>query len=109
MTDIPWWKRLGFKLAASITLCSLATLGVFALLVLRSQERHLLDQAQRSAALVSDTITSSIDLDMLYDRRDHAYAIMGVVGGQPHVDHLRVYDALGRICYRAKRRAAFLP
>jgi two-component system, NtrC family, sensor kinase len=97
MTTIPWWKRLGFKLAAAITLCSLLTLGVFAALMLRSQQRHLLDQAQRSAALVSDTITSSIDLDMLYDRRDHAYAIMAVVGGQPHVDHLRVYDDAGRI------------
>jgi two-component system, NtrC family, sensor kinase len=97
MKTIPWWKRLGFRLAAAITLCSLLTLGVFAALMLRSQQRHMLEQARRSAALVSDTITSSIDLDMLYDRRDHAYAIMAVVGGQSHVDHLRVYDDVGRI------------
>ncbi|MBA3886402.1 MAG: hypothetical protein H0X67_11820 [Acidobacteria bacterium] len=47
MKDIPWWKRLGFKLAAAITVCSLATLGVFVALVLHSQQRQLLDQAQR--------------------------------------------------------------
>lgn len=102
MQTTAWNQRLGVKLAAGITLCSLAALAVFVGLVLRSQQRHMLEQAQRSAALVSDTITSSIDLDMLYDRRDHAYAIMAVVGGQPHVDHLRVYDALGRIRFSTK-------
>ena len=97
MSRIRLWNRLGVKLAAAITLCSVLTLGVLLALVLRSQRRHLLEQAQRSAAVVSDTITSSIELDMLHDRREAAYQIMAVVGGQPHIEHLRLFDAAGRI------------
>jgi two-component system NtrC family sensor kinase len=97
MVDMPWWNRLGVKLAVAITACSALTLGIFLVLVLRSQERHLLDQAQRSAAVVSDTITASIQKDMLHDRKDEAYQITGVIGQQEHVDHLRVFDAAGRV------------
>lgn len=102
MHNIRWWNRLGVRLAAAITLCSVITLGVFLALVLRSQERHLLEQAQRSAAVVSDTITSSIEMDMLHDRREAAYQIMAVVGAQPHIEQLRLYDAAGRIRFSTK-------
>lgn len=97
MSHIRLWNRLGVRLAAAITLCSVLTLGLFLALVLQSQRRHLLEQAQRSAAVVSDTITSSIELDMLHDRREAAYQIMAVVGNQPHIEHLRLFDAAGRI------------
>jgi two-component system NtrC family sensor kinase len=102
MVHIPWWNRLGVKLAAAITLCSVLTLGLLLALVLESQRRHLLEQAQRSAAVVSDTITSSIELDMLHDRREAAYQIMAVVGGQPHIEHLRLFDAAGRVRFSTK-------
>ncbi|HVL69307.1 MAG TPA: ATP-binding protein [Vicinamibacterales bacterium] len=104
MVHIPWWRRLGVRLAAAITLCSVLTLTLFLALVLRSQRRHLLDQAQRGAAVVSDTITSSIELDMLHDRREAAYQIMAVIGGQPHVEHLRLLDAGGRVRFSTDHR-----
>ena len=77
--NIPWWNRLGVRLAAAIALVSVITLSVFLLLVLRSQTRHLMDQARRSAAIVNDTISSSIEHDMLQDRREDAYEIMGAI------------------------------
>jgi two-component system NtrC family sensor kinase len=97
MVQIQWWNRLGVKLAAAITLCSILTLGALVALVLRSQERHLLEQAQRSAAVVSDTISSSIERDMMLDRREDAYRIMAAIGAQEYIEHLRVFDAVGRI------------
>lgn len=97
MAHIAWWSRLGVKLAAAITLCSVLTLAVLLVLVLRSQQRHLLEQAQRSALVVSDTVTSSIATDMLHDRREAAYHVMSIIGGQPHMTHLRLLDAGGRV------------
>lgn len=97
--SIPWWKRLGVRLAAAIALVSVITLSVFLYLVLRSQTRHLTAQARRSAAIVNDTITSSIEHDMLHDRREDAYTIMGKIAQQDQVERLRLFDAVGRIRY----------
>jgi two-component system NtrC family sensor kinase len=95
--QIPWWKRLGVRLALAITLISVLTFSVFLLLVLRSQRRHLLEQARHTATVVSDTINSSIHYDMLHDRRQEAYLIMSAIAAQSHVEHLRIFDAAGRI------------
>lgn len=96
---IPWWNRLGVRLAVVIALVSVITLSVFLLLVLRSQTRSLMGQARRSAAIVNDTITSSIEHDMLQDRREDAYKIMGAIAQQDQVERLRLFDAVGRIRY----------
>jgi two-component system NtrC family sensor kinase len=95
--SIPWWNRLGVRLAVAITLVSVLTFGVFLVLVLRSQRRHLLEQARHTAAVVSDTINASIHYDMLHDRRQEAYLIMSAIGAQHQVEHLRIFDAAGRI------------
>ena len=97
--NIPWWNRLGVRLAAAIAVVSVITLSVFLLLVLRSQTRHLMDQARRSAAIVNDTISSSIEHDMLQDRREDAYQIMAAIAQQDQVERLRLFDAVGRIRY----------
>jgi hypothetical protein len=94
---IPWWRRLGVRLAAAITFIGVLTLTVFLLLVLRSQNRHMTDQARRSAAVVNDTISSSIEQDMLHDRREQAYRIMASIGNQDQIERLRLFDAIGRI------------
>jgi two-component system NtrC family sensor kinase len=99
---IPWWNRLGVRLATAIAFVSIITLSVFLLLVLRSQNRHLMDQARRSAAIVNDTITSSIEHDMLQDRREDAYQIMAGIARQDQVERLRLFDAIGRIRYSKK-------
>lgn len=96
---IPWWNRLGVRLAVAIAVVSVITLSVFLLLVLRSQTRSLTGQARRSAAIVNDTITSSIEHDMLQDRREDAYKIMGAIAQQDQVERLRLFDAVGRIRY----------
>jgi two-component system NtrC family sensor kinase len=46
---------------------------------------------------VSDTISSSIQHDMMLDRRENAYQIMSSIGAQAHVERLRMFDAAGRI------------
>jgi len=104
MASVPLarWNRLGIKVAAAITLVSVATVGVFVILVLRTQRRHLTEQAVRGAAMVSDTIASSIDDDMLHDRRAEAYRVMDAIGRDDQIDGLRVFDGAGRVRYSTR-------
>ena len=95
--NVRWWNRLGIKLATAITLVSVATLGVFLTATLRSQRRHLLEQARLAAATVSDTVTNSLEHDMLQDRRDDAYRIMSAIAQQEHIARLRVFDRNGEV------------
>ena len=92
------------KLAAAITLISVVTLGVFLVAMLRSQRRHLLAQSLASAAFVSDTISRSIQHDMLHDRREDAYRILDEIARQEHVERLRIFDGAGRIRYSTDPR-----
>jgi two-component system, NtrC family, sensor kinase len=94
---IRWWNRLGVKLAGATAAVGVVTLAAFLLLVLQAQRQHLVEQARRSAAIVSDTITGSLEHEMLLDRRDDAYRIMEAIGRQDQVEHLRLFDARGTI------------
>ena len=95
--NVRLWNRLGIKLAAAITLVSVVTLGLFLTMTLRSQRRHLLEQARHAAATVSDTVTNSLEHDMLQDRRDDAYRIMSAISQQEHIARLRVFDRNGEV------------
>lgn len=98
-TGIPWWSRLGVKLATAIAAISVLTLGSFLVLILGAQREHLIDQARHSATVVSDTINGSIEYEMLADRRQQAYQILGAVARQDNVHQLRLYDRQGRVQY----------
>jgi two-component system, NtrC family, sensor kinase len=87
------------KLAAAITLISVATLGVFVVVTLRSQRRYLHAQSQASATFVTDTINRSIQHDMLRDQREDAYQILGEIARQEHIKRLRIFDGAGRVRY----------
>jgi two-component system NtrC family sensor kinase len=96
------WNRLGTKVAAAITFVSVLTLGLFLGLVLDTQRRHLVGQAVRSGAMLSDTIVSSITNDMLHDRREEAYRVMDTIVRDEQVYTLRVLDGRGRVRYSTR-------
>ena len=96
------WNRLGTKVAAAITLVSVVTLGAFLGFILDTQRRHLVGQAVRSGAMLSDTIVSSITNDMLHDRREEAYRVMDTIVRDEQVNLLRVLDGRGRVRYSTR-------
>ena len=96
------WNRLGAKVASAITLVSVLTLGAFLGVVLDTQRRHLVGQAVRNGAMLSDTIISSITNDMLHDRREEAYRVMDTIVRDEQVSTLRVLDGHGGIRYSTR-------
>jgi two-component system NtrC family sensor kinase len=103
LSRVPWWKRLGVILPAAIAVGTLLLVGSAALLFLQAQERHLLNEVQRGAALFSETIKSSTYHDMLADRRDSAYLVMDTIGHQSGIDRVRFFNKEGRVTFSSDR------
>ncbi len=99
LTSVRWWNRLGFKLPAVIVLATLAGSAAVAFLSLRAQQRHLLNEVVRGAALFSETIRSSTYHDMLLDRRESAYLVMQTIGSQAGIERVRFFNKEGRVTF----------
>ncbi len=97
--DARIWNRLGVRLALAIALVTLAATAALLLLMLRTQENHLIGLVVQQTDLVSDTIRSTTYDDMLQDRRDAVYRMIEAIGQQPHVERVRIFNKEGRITY----------
>jgi two-component system NtrC family sensor kinase len=103
LSHVPWWKRLAVILPAAISIGTLVLVGTAAILFLRAQETHLVNEVVRGAALFSETIKSSTYHDMLADRRDSAYLVMDTIGHQSGIDRVRFFNKEGRVTFSSDR------
>jgi len=98
------WNRLGVRLALAIALVTLAATVALLLLMLRTQENHLIGLVVQQTDLVSDTIRSTTYQDMLEDRRDAVYKMIEAIGRQPNVERVRIFNKEGRITYSTDQK-----
>jgi two-component system NtrC family sensor kinase len=103
LARVPWWKRLGIILPAVIAIGTVLLVGTAALVFIQAQERHLLNEVRRGAALFSETIRSSTYHDMLADRRDSAYLVMDTIGRQAGISFVRFFNKEGRVTFSSNR------
>jgi hypothetical protein len=103
LSSVRWWNRLAVILPAGIAIGTLLVVGSAALLFLQAQERHLLNEVRRGAALFSETIKSSTYHDMLEDRRESAYLVMDTIGHQSGIDRVRFFNKEGRVTFSSDR------
>jgi len=90
---------LGVRLAGLVAGVSLAVFAALVWMGLRTDERELVNEVIRGAALFSDTIRRSTYHSMLEDRRADAYRAMEIVGGEPGVEKVRIFNKEGRITF----------
>jgi two-component system NtrC family sensor kinase len=103
LSEVRWWNRLGVVLPAAVAAGTFVILGTAAILFLRAQERHLVNEVVRGAALFSETIRSSTYHDMLADRRESAYLVMDTIGRQAGIDRVRFFNKEGRVTFSSDR------
>jgi two-component system NtrC family sensor kinase len=99
---IPWWNRLSVRLTTAIVLVTFVTTSLLAALLIRIQERHLIDQVIESAALLSDTVKRSTYFHMLEDRRDELYRSLSTIGAQDAIERARLFNKEGRITFSSE-------
>jgi two-component system, NtrC family, sensor kinase len=103
LTAIPWRQRLSTKLLGVVAVLTLAAVLAFAL-VETVMARQRLGGVTQSAELFSETIKSSTWHAMLEDRRRDAYTVMEVIGRQPGVEEVRIFNKEGRVTYSSQPR-----
>ena len=95
---VPWYQRLSVQLLGLSGVVLLVTLLAYGV-VEHGVRQTMLGQSVASAALFSETITSSTSRAMLDDHRAAAYGIMAAIGRQPGVDRVRLIDKAGKVTF----------
>lgn len=85
-----------FVLAAIITSLGLSLL---AWTITRIHTRDLEAEVKQGAQRLSQTIYLSTRSSMLKNRKEDVYEIVGMVGQQPGIDRIRIFNKEGRITY----------
>lgn len=99
---IRWWNRIGVRLLTTAALVMLAGTTLIIAIVLRIQERSVIDQIIESTVLLSETIRRSTYHDMLEDRRDAVYRMLDEVGRDRHIGHVRIFNKEGLITFSTR-------
>jgi two-component system NtrC family sensor kinase len=95
-------NKISHKLIAlgSITI---AIVGVFSFLIIRSQQRSYLTRVEFNAHQLSEMIKNSTKFDMLYYRRDHVHNIIDTIGRQEGIEKVRIFNKEGKIIYSSDK------
>ena len=99
VSSVRWWNRLSVRLTAVTTAGTLAVVGAGTYFYLESQQRQLVAEVVRGAALVSDTVKSATYHDMLADRREAAYQAMSAMSLQAGIERVRIFNKEGRVTF----------
>lgn len=95
-TSLGW--RLTVMLAGSLVMAS----AVASWLSARQLEERLLAQAKATVLRISDVVQRSTRYTMLQNRTEDTLQTVQDIGGQPGIEHVRIYNKAGKIVYSSR-------
>ena len=98
--------KITHKLIAGVAGVAIVIIGIFAWVILDSQQRLLLGDMERSANQLAATIKSSTRDDMMQNRPDAVQGIISTIGAQEGIDKVRIFNKEGRIILSTDPRDA---
>ena len=90
-------SKISHKLIVGVAGVAIVIIGVFAWVILDSQQRLLLGDLERSANQLSATIKSSTRDDMMLNRPQAVQGIISTIGAQEGIEKVRIFNKEGRI------------
>lgn len=102
--SVRWHRTIQFKIILSVALTTMAVNGFFTYIHLDIQEKHLDATIVKNASLLSETIKTSIQFDMLKNLKENAYHIMRSIGRQEGIEKVRIYGSDGTILFSSLER-----
>lgn len=96
------FNKIGFKLIFIVGFTVLFIIGGFAFINIRSHSTDLLNEVERHANQLSETVKYSTRYDMLLNQREHIHQVINTIGEQPGIRDVRVLNKVGKIIYSTK-------
>lgn len=93
------FKKIGVKLIIAAGFTSIIIIGVFAFFNVRSHSTALIQEVERHANQLSETVISSTRIDMMLNQRERIQEIINTIGQQQHIRDVRVLNKEGVITY----------
>ncbi len=90
-------STLSFRLFLILSVSILILFTAYATVARRFQSATLEQQVTREAYRSSDFLVQSLTMSMLRDERQHTYALMRLIGAEPGVEGVRIYNKQGTI------------
>jgi two-component system NtrC family sensor kinase len=90
---------LSFRVFVGTVPLLLLLFGGYSYLTIRFHKEQMMNQVFVSANRVSDLIKASTHYSMLLNRKQDVYNIITVVGKEPEVEGIRIYNKRGKISY----------
>ncbi len=95
--------KIGVRIILGTALIEALTIGAMAFLVVRAHRADLVGELTQSADHLNETIKSSMHDDMLENRRDRLHRQIEILGRQPGIEKVRVFNKEGRVMLSSDR------
>ncbi len=97
------FRKLGFRLIVVVSITTIVIIGVYSYFSIRTQRAMLLDEVERHANQLSETVRKSTRYGMLVNQREQVHKIINDVGTDPAIHEVRVFNKEGVIIYSSRR------
>jgi two-component system NtrC family sensor kinase len=97
--NVGMFTSLKIRLLAGTILLLILLFGGYSVYAVWNHERQLMAQVNQSADRISEFIKSSTHYSMLLNRKEDVYRAMKMIGTQPGVEGLRIYNKRGLITF----------
>jgi two-component system NtrC family sensor kinase len=92
-------KKIGIRLIIAVGFTSIIIIGVFAYFNVKSHSTGLLNEVERHANQLSETVISSTRFDMMQNQRDRIQEIINTIGQQEQIRDVRILNKEGVVTY----------
>lgn len=93
------FNKISVKLIVAVGITTLLIISIFAYFNLKAQSDVLLDEFERHANQLSETIKKSTHSSMLQNEREQIYSIIHTIGEEPSIRKIRIFNKDGEIIY----------
>jgi len=96
------FKSLNSKVYFSIGTAMVILFGLFAFIFINHQKRTQLENSFDEASMISEIITKAVNYNMPRGNRPCVIRIMGIIGGQEQISHVRMVNDRGIVTFSSR-------
>ena len=106
---IPLFHRLSFRVLVGSIGLLLILFGSYSYFTVRYHNDQMMNQVMASANRMSDVIKQSTHYSMLLNRKDDVYHTIMMIGTEPGVEGIRIYNKRGEIMFSTDKHEELSP